>query len=638
MAATLLFLRRMNFPLTTLSFCTHSHSAANHTSLKTLSSDAFLLENISWALKRGHSIRNHLLYQLKPSTYAQITYEFRHDLHIRQKFIDCVATNCPHFMHSSLSLSAAIHVLVISKRVSDAQALILRMIRRSGACRAEIVGSDLETYEKCGSNSSVFDLLIRTFVQARKFREAVEVLYMLRLKNVVVSINACNSVLGGLGRIGWVDLVREVYDKVVRGRTDLNVYTLNIMVNVFCKECKTEEAKDFSVEMEERGIFPDIVTCNILINAYCREGDVEKGQELMMLMRAKGLEPSLLTYNSLIAGLCKNGCYERAKSVVSEMMQSGVCRDTATYNKLLLECSRKNNRVEAESVFREMFCCGVVPDLHGAISDAMKVRDEMVKLGCQMDVVTYNTILSGLCKGKMLSEADTLFNEMDHCRHGDPSKAFDFLKKVKSRGLVPDSFTYNTLIHGFMKEENVDMTFVLVNQMKKESISPDLVTYNAILDQFCRLGRMQEANSVYRKMIEKGINPDRATYTSLINECYILMAGTCCQLKQIKVMDQNSSQPTGKTVKTPVRTFVGHFRVSKQSKSYTFDIRKDSSANYNHKIQRIGSHQSHRREDVHDFRRKGIDTMQSIWHDEALVSGSLVKDSTLFGLTFGGHL
>ena len=36
--------------------------------------------------------------------------------------------------------------------------------------------------------------------------------------------------------------------------------------------------------------------------------------------------------------------------------------------------------------------------------------------------------------------------------------------------------------------------------------------------------------------------------------------------------------------------------------------------------------------------RNGIDTMQSLWHNESLVSGSLAEDSTLFGLTFGGYL
>ncbi|KAL0381666.1 UNVERIFIED_CONTAM: Ubiquitin carboxyl-terminal hydrolase 17 [Sesamum angustifolium] len=148
------------------------------------------------------------------------------------------------------------------------------------------------------------------------------------------------------------------------------------------------------------------------------------------------------------------------------------------------------------------------------------------------------------------------------------------------------------------------------------------------------------------------------------------------------------AQPTSKGLKTSVRKFVQHFRVSKQPKSYTFDMGKDSAGTYNHKvvfppklfmqlyscdgrkrdwcliceferliqkgremnspfspvgilsqIQKIGSHLSHgREEDAHDFLRNVVDRMQSIWLEEAGVSGQWVEDSTLLGLTFGGYL
>ncbi|KAL1566819.1 ubiquitinyl hydrolase 1 [Salvia divinorum] len=203
-----------------------------------------------------------------------------------------------------------------------------------------------------------------------------------------------------------------------------------------------------------------------------------------------------------------------------------------------------------------------------------------------------------------------------------------------------------------------------------------------------------------------------------------------CLLSEIEDA-QNSAQPTGKIVKTPVQKFVEHFSVSKQPKSYTFDIGKDSAANYNHKIifppklfiqlyscdgielypvgllncgnscyanavlqcltftrpitayllqglhsktcrnrdwclicefehlirkgqemksplnpvgilshiQRIGGHLSHgREEDAHDFLRNVIDTMQSIWLEEAHVSAPLTEVLTLLDLTFGGYL
>jgi pentatricopeptide repeat protein len=144
---------------------------------------------------------------------------------------------------------------VRSRRQSDAQSFILRMVRKSGVSRVEIVESLVSVCDNFGSNSLVFDLLIRTYVQARKLREGSEAFRALRSKGFCVSINACNSLLGGLVKVGWVDLAWEVYGEVVRSGIDLNVYTLNIMVNALCKDRKIDNVKLFLLKMEEKGVF-----------------------------------------------------------------------------------------------------------------------------------------------------------------------------------------------------------------------------------------------------------------------------------------------------------------------------------------------------------------------------------------------
>ncbi|KAJ6302774.1 hypothetical protein OIU77_016795 [Salix suchowensis] len=133
-----------------------------------------------------------------------------------------------------------------SRRLSDAQALILRMIRRSGVSRVEVVEALVSsTCGNCGTNNLVFDLLIRTYVQARKLREGTEAFRILRSKAYFVSINACNSLLGGLVKIGWVEMAWEVHREVVKSGIELNVYTLNIMVNALCKDGKFGDVKSF---------------------------------------------------------------------------------------------------------------------------------------------------------------------------------------------------------------------------------------------------------------------------------------------------------------------------------------------------------------------------------------------------------
>ena len=230
------------------------------------------MEKILFSLKQGNPspLRNYL-FRLNPLVVVEVLCHCRENLQLGQKFVDLIVLNCPNFKHSSQSLSAMVHVLVRSRRLSDAQSLILRMVRKSGVSRGEIVESLVSMCDNLKWSSLVFDLLIRTYVQARKLREGSEAFRVLRSKGFCVSINACNSLLGGLVKVGWVDLAWDVYGEVVTSGIDLNVYTLNIMVNALCKDQKIDSVKIFLLKMEEKGVFPDIVTYNTLINAYCHE-------------------------------------------------------------------------------------------------------------------------------------------------------------------------------------------------------------------------------------------------------------------------------------------------------------------------------------------------------------------------------
>ena len=59
-------------------------------------------------------------------------------------------------------------------------------------------------------------------------------------------------------------------------------------------------------------------------------------------------------------------------------------------------------------------------------------------------------------------------------------------------GLVPDSVTFNTLIHWHCKEDNMSEDFRLANVMVDFGVMPDLITHNALINRLCRKGNMQE--------------------------------------------------------------------------------------------------------------------------------------------------
>ncbi|KAF2612216.1 hypothetical protein F2Q70_00006995 [Brassica cretica] len=131
--------------------------------------------------------------------------------------------------------------------------------------------------------------------------------------------------------------------------------------------------------------------------------------------------------------------------------------------------------------------------------------------------VSYSIMVNALCSKGHLSEAFR-----GYCWSGNASDGESFLDKMVSEGFVPDFITYNTLIYGYDREENMSRAFGLVKKMEEEKqggglLVPDVFTYNSILHGFCRQNQMKETEAVLRKMIERGVNPDKSTYTARIN-------------------------------------------------------------------------------------------------------------------------
>jgi pentatricopeptide repeat protein len=71
------------------------------------------------------------------------------------------------------------------------------------------------------------------------------------------------------------------------------------------------------------------------------------------------------------------------------------------------------------------------------LQEAIEVLPKMEQNGSKPNVVTYNTIVSALCKNGHLKTTKDLFEGV--CRGG----------------LLPDMFSYNTMIDGYAKAGNM---------------------------------------------------------------------------------------------------------------------------------------------------------------------------------------
>ncbi|GAV90104.1 PPR_1 domain-containing protein/PPR_2 domain-containing protein [Cephalotus follicularis] len=82
-----------------------------------------------------------------------------------------------------------------------------------------------------------------------------------------------------------------------------NVYTLNILINCFCRLSLLHFGFSILGKMLKLGVEPDSVTFNTLINGLCIEGKVLQAVRLSDQMAERGCKPDVFTYTIFIDGI-----------------------------------------------------------------------------------------------------------------------------------------------------------------------------------------------------------------------------------------------------------------------------------------------------------------------------------------------
>lgn len=94
------------------------------------------------------------------------------------------------------------------------------------------------------------------------------------------------------------------------------------------------------------------------------------------------------------------------------------------------------------------------------------------------------TIIGSLSKDTLITDAFNLFSEMISKGIAADVKTYTYLiseaenllRKMEEDGCFPNDFTFNTIIRGFIKNNEISGALVLAEQMKERGFSADAST------------------------------------------------------------------------------------------------------------------------------------------------------------------
>ncbi|KAL6186099.1 hypothetical protein ACLB2K_042221 [Fragaria x ananassa] len=223
-----------------------------------------------------------------------------------------------------------------------------------------------------------------------------------------------------------------------------NVIAYTCMVDVLCRKYMFNRAQCLVENMTAEGCPPNTVTYNTFIKGLCEGGEVDWAVKVLNKMRDNGSLPNITTYNELLYGLFKVSRFKEAFGLVREIHDKGLKLNLVTYNTIL-----------------NGFCCA------GMTNEAMQVFGNMLKCGTKTDAITYNILIYFFCKQGRIKTAIQLFNSSGAVKEW-----------------CPDVITYTSLLWGICSSVGLDEAMVYLHKMISEGISPNIGTWNVLVQCF----------------------------------------------------------------------------------------------------------------------------------------------------------
>lgn len=357
-------------------------------------------------------------------------------------------------------------------------------------------------------SSGTYDGFIKAVVRSRGFLDGMEVIEVMRQKNMLPYDSALAEISVSCSKGLELDLAEAFLEQMSKC-TSLGPY------NALLKACdvldQPERAIRVLAKLKKLNLQPDIRTYELLfslfgnVNAPYEEGDILSQMEASKRINAietdmmkNGIQHSRLSFKKLMKALGTEGMIKElfhylqfAENSFSSLHN---ILGTSTYNTVLHSLVQAKQTHMAAAVFRAMRLGGIPPD-----------------------AATYNMMIDGCSIIKCFTSASALVSIM-----------------IRD-GFSPGTVTYTILIKTLLGLEDFDQALELLNQGILDGIEPDVLLYNTIIQAAGEKGRIDVLELLVEQMHREKIQPDSAT-CSYVFCAYVEMGFHSTAMEAIQVL------------------------------------------------------------------------------------------------------
>lgn len=242
---------------------------------------------------------------------------------------------------------------------------------------------------------------------------------------------------------------------------------------------------------------------NYLITLYSKSRQFGYARKLV----EESAEPDLVSWSALISGYAQNGLGEEALLAFYEMQTLGVKCNEFTFPSILKACSIKKDLNLGKQVHGMTIVTGFESDVFvantlvvmyakcGQLGDSRRLFGSILEL----NVVSWNALLSCYVQSDLDREAVNLFNEM-----------------VRS-GIRPNEFSLSIILNACAGLRDGGHGRTVHGLLLKLGYNLDPFSANALVDMYSKAGDIADAIAVFREIA----HPDIVSWNALIAGCVL---------------------------------------------------------------------------------------------------------------------
>ncbi|KAJ8554267.1 hypothetical protein K7X08_024945 [Anisodus acutangulus] len=333
--------------------------------------------------------------------------------------------------------------------------------------------------------------LVGGFSQNGYDKEAIEYLYKMQAAGFQLNAQTLASVLPACGRLQMLYLGKEIHGYLTRHGLMSNSFVVNGLIDVY-RRCGDIENALLVFSMYS---MKNDVSYNTMLVGYFENGEVSKALELFYQMEHEGKCEDIISWNSMISGYVNNFMFSEAWSMFHQVMwKEEIEADSFTLGSALAACAdtgllRRGKEIHSYAIARGLqtdpFVGGAIVKLYSKCLDvgaAQKAFDEVN----DRDISTWNALISGYARSEdMVSVERTL-------------------EKMKADRFDPNIYTWNSIIAGHVKNAHNESALQLFLDIQSSGLRPDIYTIGTVLPTCSRLANLDRGKQIHAYAIRFG--------------------------------------------------------------------------------------------------------------------------------------